>query len=193
MKTENELTPEEMLNDIGLHARSSVVNVEPKTAALWHDLIGDVLCGAAFEAGLRELDLEARVAHVVAYARDVENLACAAAFDAGLAQATAARCSRDMYAKAWEREIGPPYRNKHHHIDAMVMTTEDRMRQLRGLRSALKALVESYQVKETKVSASWLSDAESFDVAASSQYRFPGRGAAWRNALAALKDVSGGP
>ena len=34
-----------------------------------------------------------------------------------------------MYIKAWEREIGPPYRNKTHHIDAMVLTTQDRIKE----------------------------------------------------------------
>lgn len=150
-----ELTPEAMLADMGLHARSSVVHVEPTTVAEWRECIGHVLCGAAF--------------------------------DAGLAQALADRSSRDMYAKAWEREIGPPYRQKTHHIDAMVLTTEDRMRQLRGLRSALKVLVESYQVKETKVSASWLSDAKLEDFPPPESDRFPGRGSAWRNALDALR------
>lgn len=77
------LTPEEMLNDIGMHARSSVVHVEPKTAALWHELIGDALCGAAFEAGLAQADAErlrdARAAHMSKVDRMVaeEREACA--------------------------------------------------------------------------------------------------------------------
>lgn len=112
----------------------------------------------------------------------VENLACAAAFDAGLAQAAVARSSRDMYAEAWEREIGPPYRQKFHHIDAMVLTTQDRMKELGGLRAALKKLVESYAVRPTKLSASWLSDDSP-----STEEAVVGRGKLWRNALDALE------
>lgn len=36
----------------------------------------------------------------------------------------------EMYARAWEREIGPPYRAKAHHIDCLVLTTQDRIREL---------------------------------------------------------------
>jgi hypothetical protein len=49
-----ELTPEAMLADMGLHARSSVVHVEPSTVAEWRECIGHVLCGAAFDAGLAQ-------------------------------------------------------------------------------------------------------------------------------------------
>lgn len=89
-------TPEQMLNDIGMHARSSVVHVEPKTAALWHELIGDALCGAAFEAGLAQADAErlrdARAAHMSKVDRMVaeEREACANdALVAGYPQAAA--------------------------------------------------------------------------------------------------------
>lgn len=46
------LTPEEMLYDMQAHARSSVVHIEPKTVALWHELVGQLLCAAAFDVGL---------------------------------------------------------------------------------------------------------------------------------------------
>lgn len=52
MKTEKELTPEEMLFDMEVHARSGIVHVEPKMVALWRENIGHVLCAAAFDVGL---------------------------------------------------------------------------------------------------------------------------------------------
>ena len=45
-------TPEEMLYDMQAHARSSVVHIEPKTVALWHELVGQMMCAAAFDVGL---------------------------------------------------------------------------------------------------------------------------------------------
>lgn len=45
-------TPEEMLYDMQAHARSSVVHIEPKTVAMWHELVCQLLCGAAFDVGL---------------------------------------------------------------------------------------------------------------------------------------------
>jgi len=49
------LTPEAMLADMRLHARSSVVHVEPTTVAEWRECIGHVLCGAAFDVGLAQV------------------------------------------------------------------------------------------------------------------------------------------
>jgi hypothetical protein len=43
--------------------------------------------------------------------------------------------SAEMYARAWEREIGPPYRAKTHHIDCLVLTTRDRMQELNRWRA----------------------------------------------------------
>lgn len=40
----------------------------------------------------------------------------------------------EMYRGAWVREIGPPYRQKSHDIDALVLTTQDRMREIHDLR-----------------------------------------------------------
>lgn len=41
----------------------------------------------------------------------------------------------EMYARAWARELGPPYVAKRHRIDALVMTTQERMRELTRWRS----------------------------------------------------------
>jgi hypothetical protein len=36
----------------------------------------------------------------------------------------------EMYASAWERELGPPFVGKSHRIDALVLTTRERMAEL---------------------------------------------------------------
>lgn len=77
------LTPEEMLFDMEVHARSGIVHVEPKMVALWRENIGHVLCGAAFDAGLAQAEtqrlLDARAAHMSKVDRMVaeEREACA--------------------------------------------------------------------------------------------------------------------
>ncbi|MBL8924143.1 MAG: hypothetical protein JNJ54_35135 [Myxococcaceae bacterium] len=48
------MTLSEVLETMDLHARSSVVNVEPQTVAQWRECISSVLCAAAFDAGLAE-------------------------------------------------------------------------------------------------------------------------------------------
>jgi len=77
------LTPEAMLADMGLHARSSVVHVEPTTVAEWRECIGHVLCGAAFDAGLAQGgdagDLDVLKA-AVGLAQRTEREACARLF-----------------------------------------------------------------------------------------------------------------
>lgn len=47
----------------------------------------------------------------------------------------------EMYAKAWERELGPPFVAKTHRIDSLVLTTRVRMEELRQLRDDLKDLM----------------------------------------------------
>lgn len=70
------LTPEEMLYDMQAHARSSVVHIEPKTVALWHELVGQLLCAAAFDVGLAlvETDDAARADEREACAKVAEQL-----------------------------------------------------------------------------------------------------------------------
>jgi len=83
-----ELTPEQMLADMGLHARSSVVHVEPPTVAAWRECIGQVLCGAAFDAGLAQGELLSSddgwvdtLKAAVGLAQRTEREACALALD----------------------------------------------------------------------------------------------------------------
>jgi hypothetical protein len=47
---------------------------------------------------------------------------------------SAATRTAEMYGRAWEREIGPPYRAKAHHIDCLVLTTRDRIAELNRYR-----------------------------------------------------------
>lgn len=79
------LTPEEMLRDMALHARSSIVNVEPKTVALWNELIGSVLCAAAFDVGLalNETDEAVRLDEREACARIADQFDDGGCFGAG--------------------------------------------------------------------------------------------------------------
>lgn len=73
MKAVNpERTPEAMLADMGLHARSSVVHVEPTTVAEWRECIGHVLCAAAFESGMLQVEATRRVDFAVARADAAE-------------------------------------------------------------------------------------------------------------------------
>ena len=53
---------------------------------------------------------------------------CQRCVDAEALKAALERRSAHMYAKAWEREIGPPYVEKTHHIiDSLVVTTRARI------------------------------------------------------------------
>lgn len=62
----------------------------------------------------------------------------------------AAEADVNMYAKAWEREIGPPYAAKRHHIDAMVITTQRVREQANRVPSLLKRIAELEASEETK-------------------------------------------
>ena len=61
-----------------------------------------------------------------------------------------------MYSKAWEREIGPPYRNKTHHIDALVLTTQDRIAE----RDAAVTRAESAEAREAAMRSAVLAATE---------------------------------
>lgn len=74
------LTPEEMLYDMQAHARSSVVHIEPKTVALWHELVGQLLCAAAFDVGLALVETDDA-------ARADEREACAKVAERGYGEA----------------------------------------------------------------------------------------------------------
>lgn len=84
-----ELTPEQMLADMGLHARSSVVHVEPPTVAAWRECIGHVLCGAAFDVGLAQAEEFEVLRAAVGLAKRTEREACALDLEqAGWVEAT---------------------------------------------------------------------------------------------------------
>lgn len=54
-----------------------------------------------------------------------------------------ANADADMYANAWQRELGPfGFRNKRHHIDAMVLTTRELVSQAVGARKTLAAATQ---------------------------------------------------
>lgn len=46
----------------------------------------------------------------------------------------------DLYAKAWERELGPPYVRKTWHIDALVLTTRLRLQERDEARAEVRRL-----------------------------------------------------
>jgi hypothetical protein len=75
-----------------------------------------------------------------AQAREM-SAAIARATDAKKAQEFAEGIT-EMYAKAWEREIGAPYRAKTHRIDALVLTTRDRIAERNRLRKALEEIAD---------------------------------------------------
>jgi hypothetical protein len=44
-----------------------------------------------------------------------------------------ANANTEMYARAWQRELGPPWIAKNHRIDGLVLTTRDRQERLRTI------------------------------------------------------------
>jgi hypothetical protein len=54
-----------------------------------------------------------------------------------------ANADADMYANAWQRELGPyGFRNKRHHIDAMVLTTRELVADVVGARKSLEIIAQ---------------------------------------------------
>lgn len=56
----------------------------------------------------------------------------------------------EMYANAWEREIGPPYAAKRHRIDCLVLTTKEVRAEAARVPGLLKRIAELHHIEETK-------------------------------------------
>ncbi len=61
-------------------------------------------------------------------------------------QAHNEKAAADQFFRAWTREIGPPYANKRHSIDMLVMTTKQRMEELSTLRKEKAVFMQSHDV-----------------------------------------------
>lgn len=110
------LTPEEMLYDMQAHARSSVVHIEPKTVALWHELVGQLMCGAAFDVGLALVETDDA-------ARADEREACAKLCDeadAGYRAQADSEHPASTGAEAYERQRLRDQGNAAFHLAAAI-------------------------------------------------------------------------
>lgn len=73
-----------------------------------------------------------------------------------------------MYSRAWERELKPPFVQKSHRIDALVMTTQLRLKERDDARAELKLCQEAVVLKDEALKA--YEDAHALCGAGSGEY-----------------------